>query len=58
MIVNRLIEERNNTWTHEWAPLVLRRRGTEQGMKYERDQAYDGKERSVGQRYVVAHPIK
>ena len=32
--------------------------GTEQGMKYECDQAYDGKERSVGQRYVVAHPIE
>ena len=32
--------------------------GTEQGMKYKRDKAYDGKERSVGQRYVVAHPNK
>ena len=58
MIVNRLIEERNNTSNHEWATLVLRRQATEQGMKYKRDKAYDGKERSVGQRYVVAHPIK
>ena len=33
--------------------------GTEQGMKYKRDQAYDAKEMSVGQRYVVAaHRIK
>jgi len=31
---------------------------TEQGVKYKRDQAYDGKERPGGQRYVVAHPIK
>ena len=27
--------------------------GTEQGMKYERDQAYDGNEGTVGQRYVL-----
>lgn len=39
-------------------PARSSRAGTEQGMKYERDQAYDGKERSVGQRYVVAHPIE
>ncbi len=31
MIVNRLIEERNNTWTHEWAPLVLLRQGPSRG---------------------------
>ena len=58
MIVNRLIEERNNTSNHEWATLVLGRQATEQGMKYERDQAYEGKERSGGQCYVVAHPIE
>jgi len=57
MIVNRLIDERNNTWTHEWALLGLRRRGPSRGWNMSATKRMMGK-RSVGQRYVVVHLIK